>query len=151
MINLWQQGNTNLSHVSNVFAALADQMTSVIRQKGDNSTAPLAVGVTMATQTCIGVRWAWISFPATLLVLTTIFFSIVMARVLRSDVKNIWQSSSLALLFHGLNHDLSHGAAGDADASGSPSAEDRAKEVVMRLQWSGKDFEFVHASGTKPH
>ncbi|OAP61129.1 hypothetical protein AYL99_03330 [Fonsecaea erecta] len=148
MVNLYNQGDTGLARLETAFAGLADQITSVMRQKGDNSTSPLAVGTTLGVQTCVGVRWSWLSFPAALIGLTIGFFAITFLRISSSEVRKLWKSGSLVLLFHGLSIYSLHRVE-EGQPEQRADAEDDAKKVTTQLQWSGEEFEFVEASSSK--
>ncbi|KIX98246.1 uncharacterized protein Z520_06326 [Fonsecaea multimorphosa CBS 102226] len=149
-VNLWNQGVTNLTHFETAFAGLADQITSVMRQKGDNSTTPLAVGTTLGLQTCIGVRWSWLSFPASLIALTIVFFAITILRISSSEIRKMWKSSSLVLLFHGLSiYSLHRVEDGQSEEQRNENTEDDAKKVTTKLQSSGSEFEFVEVPALK--
>ncbi|OQV05885.1 hypothetical protein CLAIMM_10541 [Cladophialophora immunda] len=142
MVDLWNQGATDLTHFETAFAGLADQITSVMRQKGENSTTPLALGTTLGVQTCINVRWPWLSFPAALIVLTMVFFAVTVLRISGSEVRKLWKSGSLVLLFHGLSVYSLHRAE-EGQSEQNSDSEEAAKKVTTKLQWSGSEFEFV--------
>ena len=148
LVNLFNEGDTNIKRFETAWAGLADQITSVMRQKGENSTAPLAVGIALGSQTCIGIRWSWLSFPAALIVLTMIFLVITVLQISSSEVRQLWKSSSLVLLFHGLSAYNSHDtAAGQLELK--IGTQHDAKKVVTKLECSGKEFDFVEASSPK--
>ena len=60
------------------------------------------LGTTIEYQTYVHIRWAWISLPAALVLLTLGYLVTV---VIKSNIQKnpIWKSSGLAVLFHGLD------------------------------------------------
>lgn len=143
LVGLWSNGTADLAHFQTTMKGLADTMTSVMRQQGDNSTASLVTGTTLGSQTCIRVQWPWLSFPAALLFLTVIFFISTVAQISSSPMRNVWTSPSLALLFHGLSTEvLFSGKADDVH-----DLEDEASKTIARLECLGEDFGFVEVGG----
>lgn len=60
-----------------------------------------AIGTSYTVQVYIEIRWAWLAFLGSILVLTILFFVLTVAQSARHSVP-VWKSSPLALLFHGL-------------------------------------------------
>ena len=85
-----------------VLESIANSMTAQMRSL--SKTADAAVGRSYSTRSAVVARWAWVSVPITLLVLT---FGLVFSTIILSEVKQIplWKSSSLAALLHGLDED----------------------------------------------
>ena len=89
---------------------LSIPITAAIREVGDLSNSTLALGETFGSQTCVGVDWAWLALPATLLLLTMVFLVTTAAQAHRytrmgaaEDGRRPWKSSSLPFLWHGLS------------------------------------------------
>ena len=93
-----------ISVVQDTFDRLAQSLTTWIRTS-QNSSFDLgmgeAVGVTWRSETVVKVRWAWLALPCVLLAGTTIFLGFIIMGTTKKHL-GIWKSSSLALLFHGL-------------------------------------------------
>ncbi len=89
----------NGGNFSMTMESLATSMTNFIRQ-GPNSTAVL--GHEHYTTTHIRINWPWLCFPAGLVVVAVVF---LIAAIISSHTssKTGWKSSSLAILFHGLD------------------------------------------------
>ncbi|KAI1629878.1 hypothetical protein EDD37DRAFT_645612 [Exophiala viscosa] len=138
LLNLWNSGAGNLPHFQQTAHGLANAITAVMRQQGDNSSAGLATGTVQGLQTCIGVQWAWLSFPAALLLLSIVFFLTATSKVSLSAMRNVWRASSLTLLFDGLSKDLLR-----KDADDGSSLEDAAYRVKARLDCLGDEFAFT--------
>ena len=106
-----------ISVIQDIFDRLAQSLTTWIRTS-QNSTFDLgmgeALGVTLASETIVKVRWAWLALPCVLLAGTTIFLGFIISGTAKNK-QGIWKSSSLALLFHGreegseeISKDLGH-------------------------------------------
>jgi hypothetical protein len=117
-------------------------MTSFIRKQGQTrlefnmdlhtlktfSGEPVQ-GKSWMIQTQIRVRWAWITFPAVLLVLVSLLF---VTTALRSNNRKlgVWKSSNIPLLCSGLDQDVQRSLL----ESGSPDmAEKLANNVQVKL------------------
>ncbi|KIV79501.1 hypothetical protein PV11_07060 [Exophiala sideris] len=144
--NLWNIGAGDLKNSQKVMDGLANAITAVMRQQGDNSSAGLAMGTVQALQTCIGVNWAWLSFPVALLILSIVFFLIATIKVSLSPMRRVWRSSLLTLLFHGLSKELLRE---EVDYGSSP--EDAAHQVKARLECHEDDFSFTKVGATDEH
>lgn len=85
--------------------SLATSMTNNIRQQNDSDSSPFE-GVAYQTETYVHVRWAWFTYPATVLALSLLY---LLGTVIESRDRNIlvWKSSCLALLLHGQGLELS--------------------------------------------
>ncbi|KAL9106724.1 MAG: hypothetical protein Q9227_008293 [Pyrenula ochraceoflavens] len=104
-----------------IFSSLARSITSHMRSISPEDQVPvvlnvssngpdmldwtpvsLANGTAHYLEVYIAVRWAWLAFPAALILLTAIFLSLTIASSARSDTP-AWKCSPLPLLFHGLD------------------------------------------------
>lgn len=88
----------NHGNISANFVKLATGISDAIRSAPGNVQV---TGQAFGTQVFVQVRWPWLSFAASIVLLTAIFvaFSVVFSL---EKGESIWKSSSLALLFHGL-------------------------------------------------
>ncbi|KAK7545674.1 hypothetical protein IWX49DRAFT_333960 [Phyllosticta citricarpa] len=122
--NMYVNGTANLSTMNKFMEGLTLAMTTQIRQTpGFIETSPFEQGITWDTVTCVKVRWLWLLYPASLLCFTVVFLSLAIFqnRKSRQPWHSDWKSSSLALLFHGLE-------ASTRDAHGSvPRQKDMTK------------------------
>jgi len=101
--NLYQNASSNLTSVTRYMDGLAESMSAEMRQGGalaDGQVRSEALGVVMRSQTCIGVRWAWLTLPAALIALTMAFLAATVWCSRTPAWHGMWKSSSLALLFH---------------------------------------------------
>jgi hypothetical protein len=112
---LWHNGTATLSTAEAYTAQLARALTVHTRERAASLNPDLgnAHGLAFKTETCIQVRWGWISFPASLVLLTIVFLAATIVKTQKSDHltrrHGNWKSSSLAILFGGLEDELRHG------------------------------------------
>lgn len=146
-------GRVSFEDVSAIFSSISDSMTAYIRQTApastytgdnqldDNHTAP-AKGQVFQTETCIHVRWGYIAFPVALVVLTIIFLVVMIIETSRYHNGDAFKSSSLALLFHGLDAEArsQYGEMGSVR-----DMEVAAKQMRVRLRRTDKAWEFTEA------
>lgn len=78
---------------------LADSMSDLIRS-GDNATQ--ISGTMNQSVTFIHVNWVWLILPATLIISACALLALMIILTSKPD-RVLWKSSSLALLFHGLD------------------------------------------------
>jgi hypothetical protein len=116
MKKLWHNGTASLSTTEAYTDQLARALTVHTRERAASLNSELgnAHGLAVKTETCIQIRWGWISFPATLVLLTIVFLAATIVKTQKGDHHNRqhgnWKSSSLAILFGGLEDDLRHGS-----------------------------------------
>ncbi|KIW26377.1 uncharacterized protein PV07_09477 [Cladophialophora immunda] len=92
-------GDMTVDSVDSMFQNAAKSLTTYIRQNGASANSAPVTGQVLHYATCLGVKWPLLSFPAALVVLTLAFFIAVLVTTKDFDV---WKSSPLALIFHGL-------------------------------------------------
>jgi hypothetical protein len=113
--SLWHNGTASLSTAEQYTAQLARALTIHTRQRFSSQDRDLgfAHGSAVKTETCIQIRWGWISFPISLVLFTMVFLAATIWQTKKRDhvtrQHGHWKSSSLALLFGGLEDDLRHG------------------------------------------
>jgi hypothetical protein len=136
---IYNYGNVTFDSMNSTFANISDAMTIYLRQNGHINYSTPASGVVMHTQTCLGVRWVWLIFPAALVTLTLVFFVLmVISTRPTGDRAKIWKSSPLALIFHGLEHQPSTYRE-KYDLNDIKGMEGLAKEKVVTLGVSEKN------------
>lgn len=97
--NIWRNGTADLASVDTFVRNLTDVMTATIRNRGMNGSAEYMPGEVIVNGTCIGVRWAWFSYPVVLVFLALVFFGLLVLQSPSGSAPRLWKSSSLALLF----------------------------------------------------
>ncbi|KAF2136006.1 uncharacterized protein K452DRAFT_345190 [Aplosporella prunicola CBS 121167] len=143
---LYQNGSATMDTVNSYWKNIAEAMTAQIRHSatGPESTR-YAFGKAWSQQTCIHVRWAWISFPAMLMVLSFCFFVAVMFQSWENEWKGDWKSSALAPIFHGLGQ--------GCDLQESKMMKDdmysTSKDMRVRLQRRGSGWQLIDVEEIK--
>ena len=95
MEKIW--GTPNLT---TTFENLANSITNQMRNSETDQSLTVS-GQVGLVRTVLQVRWQWITLPAFLLLISTIFFLLTMIESSRSAVP-LWKGSALAVLYHGL-------------------------------------------------
>ena len=103
MSAIFNSGNVSNTTIDSNFKNILDSMTSFIRQNGNPYNSHFAIGKVLQSETCVHVRWQWLTFPPALFALTLIFF---VGMVLETTSKYVllsgshgFKSSALPLVF----------------------------------------------------
>jgi hypothetical protein len=104
---LFNNGSASISTISEQVGQLARSMTAYNRKRPKaESVFDFAYGDVIKTETCVQVKWAWVSFPASLVAMTTLFLGLTIWSTKRNASpvagNKAWKSSSLPVLFSGL-------------------------------------------------
>lgn len=144
---LFNDGRLSFESIDAIFSNISDSMTAYIRQIPPQSgmqldeTPASARGRAFQTQTCIQVRWGYLTVFVALVLLTTTFLVAVMRETSRHHEADPWKSSSLALLFHGLHPETRDPHGGEM--ASVEEMETVAKEMRVRLRKGRKGWVFV--------
>ncbi|ERF70935.1 hypothetical protein EPUS_06720 [Endocarpon pusillum Z07020] len=146
----YNDGNISLSRVDAMFKNLSLSMTVYIRQHSDPTFSAQAVGQVLIQETCVNVRWPWLTFPAVLVCLTVLFFfAMVYETRTGSQANHGWKSSPLPLLFHGMDSETqerhSYG-----DVYQIKDMKANAGELHMRLDATEKGLKFTEVEIDHP-
>lgn len=123
------------------FQRVADSMTMYGRSLGDtsqsNNSLPV-VGEVWATSTCVRVQWAWLIYPAALIVLLVVFLvaAVWSLRVGGELVRQDYKTSVLPLMFHTVERQGGAAAAGGYMAmrgGGVETREEIDREAKLRV------------------
>ena len=131
--------------IRDAFDRLAQSLSTWIRtSQGDSFDLGMgqAVGVTWTSATIIKVQWAWMALPCVLLAGTLFFLCFTIIRTQRQQF-GIWKSSSLALLFHGLEEWNSHSI---EDSRHVVDMEEKARRTWVQLVDEGKGARLIERS-----
>ena len=123
---LWKANN-----MPKTMSAIADSMTNYIRN-GQNSTS--VYGQAYQPQTFILVHWPWLMLPVVLVLFALVLLSISIAHN-RQRQALVWKSSSLPLLFHGLDDTW----VGSGKLDVLADMEHSAKQMRMKLRRNSAD------------
>jgi hypothetical protein len=117
---------------------LAVSMTTAFR--GFTGAAPVE-GKSMSMESYVHVRWGFAILPVAIVLATGLFLVVAMVLTRRSQTE-LWKSSALAMLFHGLDRD----ARAMFDLEDSLGQKKRqAKHVRVRLQRDATDGTLLRA------
>ncbi|KAH6888197.1 hypothetical protein B0T10DRAFT_607365 [Thelonectria olida] len=139
---LFNFGDVSFASISKRFDNLADALTVYVR--GRYSIHPVEGNVQKA-ETCVKVRWPWITLAAVVLVLGVGFYAgtLWMVRCTRDDtVRHDFKTSLLPLLFHGLEGKILEAYSQDSQTVSSINhhAEDlRVRLVKDERGWGFKE------------
>lgn len=110
---LWNNGSTTIDSLNAYFGDLADVLTATIRNTGNknmsspDSEYPVPIrGMAQVEETCIDVRWKWLSFLTMISGFTLLFWLSFWGYYSAASRNPIWKSSSLALLFCSLDDQI---------------------------------------------
>ena len=119
---------------------LATSMTNNIRQQNDSGSSPFE-GVAYETETYVHVRWAWFTYPATVLALSLLYLLGTIIESRNRDIL-IWKSSTLALLLLGQGLELSK--SGHVPVNALSEMTEMAKDIEIELiQTSDENWKMV--------
>ena len=133
---LFDTGDNTLESINNAMGRVADFLTTYVRENGDKSNSASAPGTVFQNETFIRVRWVWFILPAALALFTLIFFIYTLVEIARRERHTNWKSSSLALLFHGLDAETQERYRRIDDLD---EMDERAKEVNVQLHGDEQD------------
>lgn len=107
LVNLYRNGTASMDTVSAFMDGLSWSVTAAMRQTSTSEDTALGLGTVSGQmqmiQTCLTVRWVWLSLPASLLGLQLAFLiAIVVISRSAEHWRGDWKDSSLALLYHGM-------------------------------------------------
>lgn len=104
LVNLYRNGTANMDSINAYMNGLTWSMTGNMRQNSaERMSLRVVPGQMQRVESCLTVRWVWLSLPASLLGLELAFLAAIM--MFSRSVKHWrgdWKGSSLALLYHGL-------------------------------------------------
>lgn len=131
-----------------VFDRLAQQLNIVLRPASANPNfdpgMAQALGVMFVNETIIKVRWAWLSLPCALLAATMLFLGMTIVGSAHGRV-GIWKSSTLPLLYHGLD-DAGSGGGGER-SNHIVEMQGTARKTWVRLVDEGHGGKLVERNG----
>jgi hypothetical protein len=143
MVQLNNGGNVTFQSINAFWAAIADSITMLVRTSGDPSNSAPAMGSAYQTDTCVSVQWSWLSFPAALLILTLVFLIATIVQSRKHNNLHIWKGSPLALLYHGMDQNLSDRY---RLVDGLDEMEEKASQTVVQIKDVEGELRFVDAA-----
>jgi hypothetical protein len=134
---LYDEGDISLQSIQEVMDRLTTSMTAVIRTHGSEGESWHVHGDVQVSTTCVKVRWVWIVFPSSMVVLTAIFLALVKHENRNVPSNRLWKSSILAALFS------------DLDAQVKPVSlenvrmKEKAGSTAVQLFEDGQQIRFI--------
>ena len=102
LLQVYDFGNVTLESLNSTFQNISESITTYMRDTGNANHSEPARGNVLHGQTCLEVRWGWLALPATLVVVTLLFFIVMIIQTRPTGNRaQIWKSSPLALIYHG--------------------------------------------------
>lgn len=140
---IYNSHNVTFESIQSTFQNISEALTVHMRQNGDSINSLPVQGQILRSETCVHIRWAWLTFPAVLVALTIVFFaSLVIGSRHEQTHGQLWKSSPLPLMFHGLHEETLR----EYDAGGSvkvSNMEKAAKEVHVRLNQTDRGWKLT--------
>ncbi|KAK7744662.1 hypothetical protein SLS53_003550 [Cytospora paraplurivora] len=151
LVNLYRNGTANMDTVNAYMDGLDWSITGHMRQNiaavGSGEYTPeVVLGQVQTLQSCLRVRWVWLSLPAALLCLEFAFLAAIILCSRSADHwRGDWKDSSLALLYHGLEDHASEykekAVAGDL-LRDKDSMFQAAQETMVQLRKGEGNWRF---------
>lgn len=114
---------------------LAAEMTNHMRTSDPDGASVL--GEVNGKRVCVRVAWSWLVLPALLVVASA---GLLAATMWKAEA-NVWKSSPLAYLFHGLSRESRATVQGDLVSVNEMNEIARGKDAALRL--TGEGWRFV--------
>jgi hypothetical protein len=160
--DLYQNGTLNMTVIESNVARLTASMSAQIRidaitrQRWENGIAHVireedergwVYGQATEETTCIHVQWPWLTFPASLVALTLAFVASYAWKTRqgkRSGQLGLWKSTSLAVLFGGLDERIreEHGTVNKIN-----EMQQRAEGLKVSLRQTESGWRLVEGEG----
>ncbi|KAJ9614106.1 hypothetical protein H2200_002242 [Cladophialophora chaetospira] len=99
--------------------------------QGDDNITSVVLGSVLSERTFVEVRWLWMILPVLLNVLGVVFLVVVRSYTEKLKLP-LWKTSTLAMIYHGLDEDLIEGEAGTSYETSSGMAQ-AARGLYVRL------------------
>lgn len=134
--NIYNWGHTDFERIQSIFENISDSLTTYIRTHGGSSRLLGSERFQRDVQgkvyhyaTCLQVQWPWISYPASLAVLATSFFWMVI-KVTKKPGTSVWKASPLAwvLRVEGPGNNIFPSSQGSCK-----TMKDRSTQIAVRL------------------
>ncbi|KAI9656657.1 MAG: hypothetical protein M1831_004567 [Alyxoria varia] len=104
----FNDGSPSVRHSERTMNHLSEAMTNHLRKT--DARGSVVNGEMRTSETCVRAAWPWLTLPLVLVIGTCIFQIATMIKATRhskmvGDKDNVWKSSQLALLYHGLDEE----------------------------------------------
>lgn len=134
--NPWQQPNNISRHMER----LATAMTNVVRS---SVSRKMLEGEAYQMEPYISIRWEWLTFPFTLLLLSLVFLVLTIIRTSGDGAARIWKTSAMPTLIYSLPKETqSQFASSSTWGSGKGAPRKTRIKLLPNLGWrvSGQNY-----------
>ncbi|KAK0123470.1 hypothetical protein ONS96_010453 [Cadophora gregata f. sp. sojae] len=138
---MYSDGLATHASTQALFDKLAAAMTNHMRTSDRN--ASVVIGEVNGVQTCVRVVWGWLALPAALVLGTGVLLLATIWKTVGRAEANVWKSSPLAYLFHGLEDVGREWGRGSLITVEEMDGVARGREVLLRE--TGVGWRFVDA------
>jgi hypothetical protein len=94
-VNPWLSPNNVTRHVAN----LATSLTNAMRSSSSNEMIP---GRAYQSEVYVDIRWAWLTFPFILLILSLVFLVATIVKTSGDGATGVWKTSAMPTLIYSL-------------------------------------------------
>lgn len=127
--NPWQYPNNLTTHMER----FANAMTNVVRSSVSRN---MLEGVAYQMEPYISVRWAWLAFPFTLLVLSLVFLVLTILRTSGDgEAAGIWKTSAMPTLIYSLPKENQGQFTSSTWGSGQENHKKTRIKLLPNLGW----------------
>jgi hypothetical protein len=127
--NPWQAPNNVTRHLERMATSMTDAMRST-------SSIDMVVGTASSKTAFISIRWAWLSFPLVLLVLSLIFLVAIIIKTSDSGTAGIWKTSAMPALIYGLPKETQNQFTSSSTwASGKGASRKTRIKILPDMGW----------------
>ncbi|KAK8041739.1 hypothetical protein PG993_006262 [Apiospora rasikravindrae] len=120
-LSIFDAGRASFERVDTLFSNISTALTNYIRTHGNATYSADATGDMWHYSTCLEVQWPWITFHATLAVLTLLLFILVL---IASQQQPVWKASPLVWILRGPN---------DTEIPGGLSTVDKMEKESKKM------------------
>ena len=145
LLNMYDSGNISFKSIEATFHNMTTSLTTYIRQNSAGVLTDPAVGTVTHNETCVRIRWAWLTFPAALAVFMLIFFAAMVHHTSRTGTKvrsHDFKSNALPLVYHGLEASQRTDVS-DKTWTTMSEIDGDAKHTYVTLSSTGQGWRFV--------
>ncbi|OTA98707.1 hypothetical protein M426DRAFT_28217 [Hypoxylon sp. CI-4A] len=136
---IFREGNITFSTIDDTFNRLTQALT-VWGREGDGNF----MGQVYDNATCVSAQWAWLAYPASLVVCMVVFFIWTVDHARRREgSRQDYKSSPLALLFHRLGEVGSEGPT--SNIQDKSELQKKAKTMKVAFQNENNVWRFMEA------
>ncbi|KAI0852748.1 hypothetical protein F5Y00DRAFT_272406 [Daldinia vernicosa] len=130
--HIYDAGNIDFDRIQQTFSNISDSLTTWIRTHGHENYSDPAVGQVFHYATCIQVRWQWMLFSSSIVLLTMLLFIVTVCSTALKQFP-AWKASFLPWLICGPGSAEILGVADQLEETScsADEIENKAKEITV--------------------